>query len=70
MKHTAAVVAVVALSESEWSEVVNALTSKIAGIERGDYGPDSEGDNKKWIATLRSAYDKITEVLDKENVPY
>lgn len=60
------------LSDDEWCELANALETKIALIERGDYGDGEEnkGDDETWIATLRAAYNKIADELQKRGIPY
>lgn len=60
------------LTEEEWCEVANAVSSKAVQVERGDYGsgPEEEGDDVKWVATLNSAYAKIAKELDKKGVTY
>ena len=72
MKSNKHVEVTVMLTEEEWCEVANAISSKAIQVERGDYGsgPEEEGDDVKWVATLNSAYNKITKELDKKGVTY
>jgi len=59
------------LTEEEWCELANALSSKALQVEEGRYGEEENpGDDAKWAATLWSAYEKVTPVLDKEGVVY
>jgi len=59
------------LTRAEWAEVANAVESKACLIERGDYG-EREGlsDNPIWIAVLRAALGKITEVFENNGVSW
>lgn len=59
------------LTRDEWCEVANACESKARLIERGDYGVgEEEGENEAWVETLESAYNKIGEVLEENEVTY
>lgn len=59
------------LTEEEWSEVANAVDTKLARVRRGDYGPeDNPGDDEKWALTLQSALGKISTALDAADVTW
>ena len=55
------------LTETQWSELANALNSKIILIERGDYGEgESDGDNERWVAVLQRVLDHaVTKIKEK-----
>lgn len=59
------------LTRSEWCEVVNACESKALGIERGGHSVgESQEERDAWVRELRSAYRKISDVLDSKRIPY
>ncbi len=45
------------LTEADWTEIYYALQTKVAMVERGQYGPDLRGQD--WPAHLRSILEKI-----------
>lgn len=61
-----------ALTRNEWCELANALDTKAIGVESGEYGDGGLSDqgNVKWISTLKSAYAKVSTVLDSKHISY
>jgi hypothetical protein len=61
----------VTMTEDEWSEVANAISSKIIYVETGSYGGDmTEGELHKWLDDLGNAYDKLTDILEEAGIAY
>ncbi len=58
----------ITMDRIHWAEIANALESKIRLIERGDYGEDDVGGNKKWIADLEVALKNVSDALAKKGL--
>lgn len=59
------------LTEEEWSELANAVQSKIILIDRGDYGVGEEhGGNERWAATLTRVLDHVAEKLEEKGLAW
>lgn len=61
----------ITMTEDEWSEVANAISSKIVYVEAGSYGDDmTEGELHKWLDDLGNAYDKLVDILEETGIAY
>jgi len=59
------------MSQEEWMETANSLTSKMVNLEKGAYGASDEDlDIDEWVNTLQRAYVKIGMALDEKGVAY
>ena len=61
------------LPSEDWVEVMSALTSKAALVERGDYGEeDKEADYnpKRWEEDLLRIHDTLAKALDEKGIIY
>ena len=61
------------LSEVSWSEMINAVESKIRLIERGDYGDgveDDDADNVRWLANLNAVFEKLQDALHSKRIDW
>lgn len=47
----------ISLTESQWSEIYYALTSKISSVSTGMYG--READDGRWVSDLQAIVDAI-----------
>lgn len=61
------------LPSEDWSEVMSALTSKAALVERGDYGEECKEENfnpKRWEEDLLRIHDTLAKALDEKGIIY
>ncbi len=59
------------LTETQWSELANALHSKIILIERGDYGEgETDGDNESWVAVLQCVLDHVVTKIKEKGIAW
>ena len=58
------------LTEDEWAEIPAALETKIHWIKDGDDEARISSRDAQWVATLRSAFEKITNKMQLEGIPW
>lgn len=56
------------LTDEEWCELANSLTTRAIQVERLD--DDEELDGEEWAKTLRRTYHKVAEKLDEYGIPH
>ena len=58
------------LTESQWCELANAVSSKAHSVENGDYDHEGECDNEEWAKELQATYDIVAKALEEKGVAY
>jgi hypothetical protein len=65
--------AALVLTKEQWAELVEAIGSKVARVERGQYDDLCDGfdsfDKDKWIADLKALQEEVLKALASQGVP-
>ena len=61
------------LPSEHWAEILSALSSKAAMVERGDYGEECKEEDfnpKRWEEDLLRIHDTLAKMLDEKGIIY